>query len=91
MAKYQDLIIDSMVKAEFGLERILGTVDQGMEVTFRMSGYFIDFFTFYHDVVRNDGKETEFVWNSMWWEGRVMRRMGYPMTEFVWASKCLSP
>jgi hypothetical protein len=45
----------------------------------------MDFFGFYRDIVRQDGVEREIMWSSMWWGHHVMRRMGFPITDFVYA------
>jgi hypothetical protein len=87
MAKYHEQIITHMIAKGFKLDRQFGQMENGFELSFQKSTYNIDFFTFYHDVVRKNGNETEMLWNSLWWGKRVLRRMGYPMTEFAYTGK----
>jgi len=84
MSNNVNKIKDEMAKQGFKLIYWYGELEKGYELSFRRRNYNIDLFTFYKDVVRVEGKETEYLWNSMWWQQRLLRRMAFPVTDFVW-------
>jgi hypothetical protein len=79
-----------MKAAGFSLLRSFGKLNRGLELSFARLGYTVDFFTFYNDVARVDGEEKQVLWNSMWFHDRLLRRMGFPLTEFIYAGNALA-
>ncbi len=80
MAKSSQRIEEEMLKTGFKLIYKFGTPEKGYELSFRRRNSNVDvsyhanaclypyLFTFYKDVVRSEGREREFLWNSMWWQ-----------------------
>jgi len=78
-------ITEAMKAVGFSVRAAWGTLNRGFELGFSKGGQNIDIFTFYKDVVRLNGQEKEVLWNSMWWKDKLLRRMGFPLTQFVYA------
>jgi hypothetical protein len=58
-------IISAMTQAGFKLWKQFGSLEFGLEFSFRRNNFNVDMFTFYKDIVRSHGNETESIWNSV--------------------------